>query len=183
MRFIGDGLPAARSQSEARVAKALAHWREHGFGTYGVRLRNTGEFVGRCGFVVQELEDGSEIELGYVIARRFWSQGYAAEATTALRDHATQHLGVRRLIALIDSDNEASIRVASKLGLVYEKKVRFGTRWRVLGRMTDLYTADLAPPPDRLEAHRRAHWEAAEKQSPGRQSALAGAIARRPGRS
>jgi ribosomal-protein-alanine N-acetyltransferase len=79
------------------------------------------------------------VEVGYVLAAKHWHQGYATEAAAAVRDHAARNLDLRRLVALIDHDNEASKRVAIKLEMVYERQVRFGSRWRELGRMVDLF--------------------------------------------
>jgi RimJ/RimL family protein N-acetyltransferase len=41
----------------------------------------------------------------------------------AIRDYAFGTLNLKRLIALIDPGNAASIRVAEKIGLRYEKDV------------------------------------------------------------
>lgn len=140
MRFIGDGSPDAREASAAWVERALDHWRVHGFGAWCVRLRGTNEFIGRASLTMQEFEGGRDAEIGYLLATAYWGQGCATEAAAALRDHAVEVLGFRRLVSLIDADNEASKRVAIKLGMAYERKVQFGSRWRVLGMTTDLYS-------------------------------------------
>jgi [ribosomal protein S5]-alanine N-acetyltransferase len=140
MRFIGDGSPDGREASAAWVDRAVNHWREHGFGTWCVRLRSTDEFMGRASLTKQKFEGGRDAEIGYLLATAYWGQGYATEAAKAVRDHAVDFLGFRRLVALIDADNAASKRVAIKLGMAYERKVRFGSRWRELGMTTDLYS-------------------------------------------
>jgi RimJ/RimL family protein N-acetyltransferase len=67
-----------------------------------------------------------EIELGYRLARLAWGRGYATEAAHAVRDLAFTTLGLKRLIAMIDPANGASIRVAEKIGMQYEKDIVFG---------------------------------------------------------
>lgn len=62
-----------------------------------------------------------EVEIGYRLARPFWGKGYATEAAMAVRDYGFDSLGFDRLISLIDPDNTASVRVAEKTGLQYEK--------------------------------------------------------------
>ena len=141
--FLGNGLPDDREETAAWLDRALAHRRENGFGILSVRLRGTGEFIGRCGLTLRPLEHGQEVELGYVIATKDWGRGYATEAASAVRDHAVRDLHLRRLVSLIDPQNEASKRVAGKLGMVYERQVRFGSRWRELGRMVDLYAMEI----------------------------------------
>ena len=58
-----------------------------------------------------------------------------------MRDHAIETHGLSRLIALIDDGNEASVRVALKLGMVYEREVEShpGKRTRLfsIGRLAD----------------------------------------------
>lgn len=60
---------------------------------------------------------GSDIEMGYWIARPHWGQGYATEAGRGVIEIAAT-LGYRRLVASHFLDNPASGRVLSKLGFV-----------------------------------------------------------------
>lgn len=104
--------------------RVLRSYEQHGFGPYGVVERQHGELIGYCGmFFFPDLGGRPEVELGYRLARAAWGRGLATEAATAVRDHATGPLGVRRLVALIDPANGASLRVAAKLGMVYEREI------------------------------------------------------------
>ena len=62
-------------------------------------------------------EQGSDIELGYWIARQHWGRGYATEAGRAVLEVA-QMLGHRRIVASHFLDNPASGKVLTKLGFV-----------------------------------------------------------------
>jgi RimJ/RimL family protein N-acetyltransferase len=84
--------------------------------------------LGRCGIAVREIEGRIEREVGYLFAREHWGRGYATEAASAMRDRALGELGLRRVIALIRCENEASKRVAAKLGMAYERDVEFHDR-------------------------------------------------------
>ena len=53
------------------------------------------------------------------------SCSYATEAAQSVRDYAFNTLRLPRLISMIDPQNVASIRVAEKLGMRYEKDVVF----------------------------------------------------------
>ncbi len=57
--------------------------------------------------------------------RSAWGKGYATEAASAVRDFAFGMLGIKRRIAMIDPANLASIRVATKIGMKYEKEAIF----------------------------------------------------------
>jgi ribosomal-protein-alanine N-acetyltransferase len=80
--------------------------------------------LGYCGlFYYPELLGSPETEIGYRLIRSYWGQGYATEAAIAVCDYAFKQLGLSRLVAMIDPDNLASIRVAEKLGMTYERDV------------------------------------------------------------
>ena len=121
MRF-GAGV---QSQSWVRswIEKRQTDYELHGFGLWGVVDVSGGELIGYCGLTDFPNIDGRhEVELGYRLIRRHWGRGIATEAARAVRDHAINVLGLTRLIALIDPDNTASIRVAEKIGMQYEKE-------------------------------------------------------------
>jgi RimJ/RimL family protein N-acetyltransferase len=65
-------------------------------------------------------------ELGFVLARRHWGQGYMAEALKAIIDWALCRGNVCRVWAVCDVDNLASARVMEKVGMKREGILR---RW------------------------------------------------------
>lgn len=85
--------------------------------------KGTGEVVGHCGLLDKEVAGRSEIELIYVLASSVWGKGYATEIGRALKQHAFEKMGIRRLIALIEPENAASERVAVKVGMHLEREV------------------------------------------------------------
>ena len=95
-----------------------------GFGPYAVIEQSTYSVLGYCGlFFFPDLEGQAEVEIGYRLAKVAWGKGYATEAAQVVRDHAFGTLGIKRLIAIIDPANTASIRVAMKIGMKYEKDI------------------------------------------------------------
>lgn len=102
------------------------YYRQWGFGPYAVVERQSRQVIGYCGlFFFPDINGQPEVEIGYRLARAAWGHGYASEAARAVRDFAFQTLCLKRLIAMIDPDNHASIRVAEKLGMTYECDVSF----------------------------------------------------------
>lgn len=82
--------------------------------------------LGYCGlFDCPDVNGRPEIEIGYRLARAYWGNGYATEAAGAVRDFAFSTLNLTRLIAMIDPQNTASIRVAEKIGMHYARDVMF----------------------------------------------------------
>lgn len=125
MRY-GDGAQD-RPWVETWVQRTLTHYyRDWGFGPYAVTLRDTGALIGYCGlFFFDDVNGRPEIEIGYRLIRSAWGHGYATEAARAVATYATTTLGIKRLIALIDPSNVASVRVAHKLGMHYAADVMF----------------------------------------------------------
>jgi RimJ/RimL family protein N-acetyltransferase len=71
----------------------------------------------RVGFVMVGLEwDDEEPELGYITLPEHAGQGYATEAARAARDWGLRLLPT--LVSYVDPKNQASDRVAERLGAV-----------------------------------------------------------------
>jgi RimJ/RimL family protein N-acetyltransferase len=68
------------------------------------------------------IDQRPEVEIAYMIAKEYWGQGYGSEAAQGILDYAVDELGLTRLICLINRDNAASIRVATKIGMTFEKE-------------------------------------------------------------
>ena len=137
----------SRDETVAWVEWNLESYRQHGLGLWVVEQKLTGEFLGECGLVVQMVDGAREIELGYSIKRSHWGRGFATEAAFAVRDHAIEVLGLRRLVSIIHPDNTRSQAVARKVGMRHEKNTHvFGSPQKIysLDATTDPTTT---PPP------------------------------------
>lgn len=111
--------PAPKSRDEARawIAWNQSNYAEHGFGLWIIETLD-GEFVGDCGLTWQSVNGHSELEVGYHVRTALQRRGFATEAAAACRDFARDSTGAARLVAIIHPDNDASRRVAEKIGMV-----------------------------------------------------------------
>jgi ribosomal-protein-alanine N-acetyltransferase len=90
-------------------------------GLWGTIYKETGQFIGRCGLLPRP--DGQqEVEVAFALSKAYWGQGLATEAAHALVRYGFEQLELPRLICLIDHDNKGSIRVATKIGMTFEKE-------------------------------------------------------------
>jgi ribosomal-protein-alanine N-acetyltransferase len=138
MRYLGDGQTLTPEQTERSVQRMIEAWKADGYGLFTTVRKEDDAVIGRVGLIVWNPETWQtvranargpkELEVGYTIGREYWGKGYATEAAAASRDFALEELGARRLIALIIHGNDASENVARKLGMEYERDVRFGQR-------------------------------------------------------
>jgi len=78
-----------------------------------------GELVGHGAL----LNEGGDLELGYVLPRSFWGRGYATEIAAALTRHVLVTLGRPRLIATVDEDHPPSVRVLEKIGMSFRERI------------------------------------------------------------
>ena len=85
--------------------------------------KETGIFIGRCGLLPWTIDSQLEIEVAYLLDKKFWHQGLATEAAAGILAYAFDNLNLSRIICLIHPDNVASQRVAQKIGMTLERKV------------------------------------------------------------
>jgi RimJ/RimL family protein N-acetyltransferase len=124
MRFSLHG-----AENHDGVRKFLdATWKRYerdGVAQWAVVLKETGACIGECGISVQTIDGIKEYEIGYRLAKSHWGRGFATEAAKACRDFGFKQKGFSRLISIIEAKNQASIRVAEKVGMLVEKESTF----------------------------------------------------------
>jgi [ribosomal protein S5]-alanine N-acetyltransferase len=96
--------------------------------------RASGGVIGTC-LLFRHEEASARAELGYVLGRAHWHQGFMQEALAALIACAFNEYALRRLEAEVDPDNVASNRLLHGLGFVHEGLLR--KRWVTKGMACD----------------------------------------------
>jgi RimJ/RimL family protein N-acetyltransferase len=91
-------------------------------GLWATIHKETNKFIGRCGLLPWTIDQRPEVEVAYLLGKEYWGQGLGTEAARAIVKYGFETLGLSRLICLIDRDNQASIKVASKIGMSFEKE-------------------------------------------------------------
>jgi RimJ/RimL family protein N-acetyltransferase len=114
MKYIGTGATQTRAEAWRAMASFLGHWQLRGYGMWALERKDSGVLVGRAGFI--EPEGWPGFELGWLLGRSHWGNGYAIEAARAALDWARTALRRDRVISLIRPGNDRSVRVALALG-------------------------------------------------------------------
>jgi [ribosomal protein S5]-alanine N-acetyltransferase len=85
--------------------------------------------------------ESSRVNLGYVLARSSWGQGFMTEAAAAVVSWAFSLPEIYRVWALCDVDNAASARVLEKVGMTREGTLKqFGIHPNISAVPRDCYS-------------------------------------------
>lgn len=116
VRYVGNGLPISRGESEDALHSIIRHWNDHGFGRWAITEKESGGFIGYGG--LRSLLGTPEVV--YHFARAYWGRGLGTEmARASLRFGFDEHQ-FDHIVAVAKPENAASIHVMEKVGMKYE---------------------------------------------------------------
>jgi ribosomal-protein-alanine N-acetyltransferase len=121
VKYISGGKPRTRAETEKGLLRTIEGFRERGFGLWAVEVKDSGRMIGYCGLIF--LDDTSEIEVAYGLAKSHWGKGFATEAARAGLGYGFERLKLERIVAVVNPQNLSSRRVLEKLGMRYAKDV------------------------------------------------------------
>lgn len=122
-RYFPDGT-RTREETQAELEMFLhGHPVRPELGLWATVARPAHTFLGRCGLLPWQIEGQPEVELAFLIDKSRWREGLATEAALAIVEYARSKLRLRRLICLITPGNSASVRVAEKVGMSFEREL------------------------------------------------------------
>jgi RimJ/RimL family protein N-acetyltransferase len=75
-----------------------------------------------CGLLKRE--ELPQPDIGFAFLPDFWNQGYAFEAAAAVLTDARERLQLNRILAIVNPDNNASIKLLEKLGFQFERNLK-----------------------------------------------------------
>lgn len=102
------------------LRRMIDAWKQGARYTYMVIEKESNQAVG----MIEIRVDGHKAEIGYVLARAYWSKGYMTEAAQALVNWAFRQPEIYRVYATTSVDNIGSQRVMEKIGMTREGLMR-----------------------------------------------------------
>ncbi|HSK64699.1 MAG TPA: GNAT family N-acetyltransferase [Pyrinomonadaceae bacterium] len=119
LRYIGD--KQVRTLADARQYLAngpIASYERNGFGLCLVELKDSHTSIGMCGLLKRE--ELPDPDIGFAFLPDFWNKGFAFEAASAVMKDAHERLKLSRILAIVNADNYASMKLLERLGLKFE---------------------------------------------------------------
>ncbi|MCB9422004.1 MAG: GNAT family N-acetyltransferase [Ardenticatenaceae bacterium] len=121
-RYFPEGTLSYEETKEELEWFLNGHPQHPELGLWATIHKETNQFIGRCGLLPWTINGRFEVEVAYLLDKAYWGQGLGTEAAQAVKDYGFQVLKLPRLACLIDSENRASIKVAEKIGMVFERE-------------------------------------------------------------
>jgi RimJ/RimL family protein N-acetyltransferase len=122
LRYVGEpplnSIAAVRDLLETRP---LRDYRLYGYGRMACIDKDSGRLLGFSG--LKYLDDMDETDIGYRFLPEAWGKGYATESGAAIMARQSAESSLRRIIGLVEPENDGSVRVLKKLGLTFERRL------------------------------------------------------------
>ncbi|HEY0460407.1 MAG TPA: GNAT family N-acetyltransferase [Pyrinomonadaceae bacterium] len=134
MRFWSTPPFTSRAEAANLLAEIHEFFRQKSLFQWGIALRENDGIIGTATLFRFDRQS-RRAEIGYILNRRFWGNGFINEALAALLEFAFEKLSLNRIEADIDPRNAASARVVERLGFRREGLLR--ERWIVGGERQD----------------------------------------------
>jgi RimJ/RimL family protein N-acetyltransferase len=120
---VGEWLGSVRTREQAMgdFARMRAFWDEHGYGQFAVERKADAAVVGRAGCRRQPPEWKhpmvGEVEIGWLLAREAWGNGFATEAAVAILPWGFETLATRTIYSWTAATNHRSEAVMRRIGM------------------------------------------------------------------
>ncbi len=109
------------AETDELIDEATAQLANEGFGFLAVERKADGALIGGAGLSSPgpEVPGDFPLEIGWILGRGYWRQGYAAEISRCCLDFAWQELQADCVIGYTSAINIPSRRAMEKIGMVY----------------------------------------------------------------
>ena len=91
-------------------------------GRWGMFNNGDDEFIGIC-LLRNYLEKEGQVEVGYVLGRKFWGRGIASEMAQIMVAYAFTHTAVPEIVGVTTLGNSGSQKVLEKAGLERQENI------------------------------------------------------------
>ena len=83
---------------------------------FAIELKSSNTLIGDCAFFTQK-DEPQQAMIGYTLAYQHQSKGYATEAVLRLLNYLFDEISMRRITAICDTENYASVKLLERIGM------------------------------------------------------------------
>ncbi|WNS74703.1 GNAT family N-acetyltransferase [Bacillus sp. DTU_2020_1000418_1_SI_GHA_SEK_038] len=109
----------SEKQAEDLIESLLYKYENRKQIRWAIVLKETGQFIGTCGFHEIE-EEHWKAEIGYELHPDYWGKGIMTEVIHAVVQYGLIEIGLNRIEAIFDPRNSSSKKVLEKNGFEFE---------------------------------------------------------------
>lgn len=125
LQNIGDRNIHSNEDAVAYIEKHyLPEYKNHGYGSYTVNLKETGETIGACGLYKRDVLEDPDI--GFAFLDSHQGMGFGYESASAVMEYALKTLKIKTILGFTLPTNIPSVKLLQKLGLKETGTFRFG---------------------------------------------------------
>lgn len=108
--------PNDESQTKAFILQTIAQSKEKPCRNYhyAAVLKSNKKIIGGCSL---SISSDDEAEVGWILHRDYWNQGFGTEMGKRIIEFGFKGLGLHRIIAHCDTENYGSYRVMERIGM------------------------------------------------------------------
>jgi ribosomal-protein-alanine N-acetyltransferase len=118
-KYMSNEKPLLWEQTRTVINSIIESWQHYNFGVWALVDKRNQKLIGHCG--LKYLENTLEVQIGYLLLKRYWGKGLATEAAWASLKYGFEVMKLPKIVAVAKPENIASRRVMEKVGMKYEK--------------------------------------------------------------
>ena len=128
-RYI-NGKASSLDETKKYLSENIISYRANGYGRYAIRDRFTNEFLGICGYLLENYG----VDFGYRFLPSCWGKGIATEAARAVLKKGIPNHFREQVVGIVLPENKASKTVLTKVGFKWKENLE------LLGFNVEKYT-------------------------------------------
>ncbi|RXJ04649.1 N-acetyltransferase [Anaerobacillus alkaliphilus] len=111
------------SETKERVANIVNQYSRRDYCYWGIEISETGELIGEID--LYNFDNKTEnCEVSYSLGYHWWNLGYGTEALKTVVEFGFSQMNIHKISAAHNTDNPASGKIMSKVGMVQEGTIR-----------------------------------------------------------
>jgi len=127
-----DGNVRTKQETFEYLESYLSDYDRYGFSLCAIIDKESNEIIGRGGLIPTELIEVIEGELAVMLKKSYWGQGLATEFCEATISYGFRYLGLKRIFAIVEPENVASVRVLQKIGMQIVRATQCGDEYEII---------------------------------------------------